>query len=146
MKTIYTFLLALGLFGIVACSGSRKASQTHSPPKLLNEYTFELREISTDPEYGYTEKKPIKVGGASSSEGPKNERRFLNALAGPNGEKITYKRLRSCCAFKSDNSPMGAGMLDVYELEWDGLDKPVQLYINMYDPGEIKAPKDFTIK
>jgi hypothetical protein len=32
----------------------------------------------------------VKVGGAMNSSGPINEKRFLNALLGPKGEKVEY--------------------------------------------------------
>lgn len=35
---------------------------------------------------------------------------------------------------------MGGGLLDIYEVSYEGLEKPVVIYINMYDAGELKAP------
>jgi hypothetical protein len=37
-------------------------------------------------------------------------------------------------------------MLDVYVITWEGQDKPVKLYINMYDEGTMKIPVGFTAK
>jgi hypothetical protein len=119
--------------------------QNNTKPQLLNNQTFKLTEISTDPTYG-TEKNPIKVGGAKDQEGPLNERRFLNALAGPNGQKVSYNRRGSCCPFSSKNGFMGTGMLDVYEVTWKGSTDTVDIYINMYDSDYLKAPMGFTIK
>ncbi|WP_203583477.1 hypothetical protein [Paludibacter sp. 221] len=113
---------------------------------LLNSQTFLLAEVSTDKNYGFSEKKPIKVGGVDRQEGPWNERRFLNALAGPNGEEISYYRLGSCCPVKSKNGLNGIGALDIYRVTWDGSKDTVSLYINMYDYEELKAPVGFTIK
>ena len=112
----------------------------------IDNNTFELTSISSDHTYGYTEANPIKVGGARQSEGPSNERRFLNALLGPNGESIKYYRRGSCCNFKTDNGYFGGGLLDMYEVTYEGLEKPVILYINMYDKEPLKAPKGFTFK
>lgn len=106
--------------------------------------SFLLTEISKDKTYGYTKKNPIKVGGVN--DGPINERRYLNALSGPNGETVHYQRQRSCCAFKTKNGIMGSGLLDIYEIRYDGLEEPIILYINMYDYEELKAPVGFTIK
>ncbi|ULC59337.1 2-dehydro-3-deoxyphosphooctonate aldolase [Flaviramulus sp. BrNp1-15] len=93
-------------------------------------------------------KNPVEVGGYKDSEGPRNERRFLNALAGPNGEKISYYRAGSCCPVKSDNDPFGFGsvMLDNYRVTWENSKDTVSIYINMYDSGKLKAPIGFTIK
>lgn len=115
---------------------------------LKDNQTFVLTEISNDPTYGYSEKNPIQVGGVATKEGPINERRYLNALAGPNGEKVTYHRAGSCCPIKSKNDPFGLGqvMLDNYRVTWEGTKDTVSIYINMYDSGKLKAPKGFTIK
>ena len=96
----------------------------------MDDYTFKIVKYSQDKSYGYTEKNPVKVGGVS--EGPKNERRFLNALVGPKGEAIEYYRIGSCCPFKTKNSSLG-GMLDMYNVTYEGLENDIVLYINMYD-------------
>ncbi|MPN11009.1 hypothetical protein SDC9_158307 [bioreactor metagenome] len=105
-----------------------------------------MTEISADKSYGYTEDNPIKVGGVDKKEGPLNERRFLNALAGPQGEKVSYYRLGSCCIFDTENGLNGRGLLDNYRVTWEGSKDTVSIYINMYDYGQLKAPVGFTIK
>ena len=146
MKNSLILFTTLLLF---ACGNTKEVVEEKAPTKeywpLLNEKTFDLKEISTDKTYGYTEKNPIMVGGVPTSEGPLNERRYLNALAGPKGEYITYTRTGSCCQFESENGFMGSGLLDMYELTWKNQDEPITLYINMYDAGELKAPKGLTI-
>lgn len=109
---------------------------------LLDNNTFQLSGVSTDATYGYTEHNAIKVGG--KRQGPLNERRFLNALLGPQGQKITYKRTGSCCPFKTPNANAGSGLLDVFEITYEGLENPIKLYINMYDYAPLKAPKGFS--
>jgi len=112
---------------------------------LLDHSTFLLTEISTDTTYGYSPENPIEVGGIKADEGPLNERRFLNALAGPNGEEVSYYRAGSCCPIKSKNGFMGRAMLDNYRVTWTGATDTVSIYINMYDYGVLKAPAGFTI-
>ena len=124
---------------ICSCSTSKKAT-------LLDSQTFLLTEVSIDKTYGLSEKNPIKVGGVDKNEGPLNERRFLNALVGPNGERVSYQRAGSCCPMKSRNGFMGMAMLDNYRVTWEGSADTVSIYINMYDYGELKAPVGFTIK
>jgi len=139
----------ISLIGItllfIACSTTKN---TNIKTDLLDNNTFKLTEISTDATYGFSENNPIQVGGVSSNEGPINERRFLNALAGPNGEAISYFRAGSCCPIKSNNNPFGGGsvMLDKYRVTWQGAKDTLSIYINMYDSGVLKAPKGFTIK
>jgi len=129
----------------IACTTTKN---TNIKTNLLDNNTFELIEISTNASYGFSKNNPIQVGGVASNEGPKNERRFLNALAGPNGEAVTYFRAGSCCPIKSKNDPFGTGsvMLDNYRVTWEGAIDTVSIYINMYDSGILKAPKGFTIK
>lgn len=142
----------IGILAIIcSCSSSKKVAvdkRAYSPSErvLVNSQTFLLTEISKDKAYGFTTAKPIEVGGVDKNEGPLNERRFLNALAGPNGEKVSYYRLGSCCPFKTENGFMGGGMLDNYKVTWEGSTDTVSIYINMYDYGELKAPVGFTIK
>ena len=99
---------------------------------------------SVDPTYGYTEKNAIKVGG--DFEGPANERKYLNSLTGPNGEKVSFDRLGSCCAFQTGNSSFGGGMLDRYAVTYEGKKDTVTLYLNMYDKAKLKAPLGFRFR
>lgn len=135
-------------FVLTACASSMRAPQSASfkRPVLADQNTFLLKEISDDTTYGYTQGNAIKVGGAKEQQGPVNERRFLNALAGPNGEEISYARAGSCCGFKTKNSPFDGGLLDVYWVTIEGSADTLRLYINMYDEGPLKAPVGFTIK
>jgi hypothetical protein len=112
-----------------AYNGSTAIVSSNNMPQSTNGEPFDIVIKSTDENYG-TAKDPIKVGGALESKGPLNERRFLNALAGPNGEEITYKRQGACCPFETPNSSFG-GMLDVYAITWEGQTTPLKLYINM---------------
>lgn len=96
--------------------------------------------------YGYSKDNPIKVAGLSDELSARSEHLYLARLRGPNGERITYFRRGSCCAFDTPNSPMGmGGLLDAYEVHYENLGEHVVLYLNMYDPGEIRAPKGFTL-
>jgi hypothetical protein len=146
MKNLLSFFIVL--IALNSCFSSRKTTgYTYGDPEvkqqLIDESTFKISVYSQDKTYGYTEKQPVMVGGVS--EGPKNERRFLNALAGPKGEKVQYYRLGSCCPFKTKNSELG-GMLDKYEVSYEGLDTSFVLYINMYDSDTLKVPVGLKLK
>ncbi|MFA7494261.1 MAG: 2-dehydro-3-deoxyphosphooctonate aldolase [Bacteroidales bacterium] len=142
----------IGVLAIIcSCSSSKKVvvddrEVLPSERVVINGQAFLLTEISTDKSYGFTEKNPVRVGGVDKLEGPLNERRFLNALAGPNGEKVSYYRLGSCCPFNTDKGFNGKGLLDNYKVTWEGSKDTVSIYINMYDYGQLKAPVGFTIK
>lgn len=130
---------------LISCSSTQQASKNVNQ-KLKDNDTFLVEEISTDKSYGFSPKNPVEVGGSKDSQGPLNERRYLNALTGPNGEKISYHRLGSCCPFKSENGLMGAALLDNYRVTWENSTDTVSIYINMYDSGLLKAPYGFGIK
>lgn len=115
--------------------------------EYLDEETYKLTEYADDKSYGFKENNPIDVGGAHESSGPLNERRFLNALLGPNGEKVFYYRAGSCCHFKTPNGLMnGTGLLDRYRVYYLGGKDTLDIYINMYDKGDLKVPVGFTSK
>jgi len=99
-----------------------------------------------DPGYGHSEENPIRVGGGMG-EGPPNQRAFLDQLAGPNGEPLSYSRVGSCCAYFTINGLDGrTGLLDIYEVTWPGQAAPVALYITLYDWDTPLAPVGFTIR
>ena len=142
-----SMLLLLSM--LLACASSksiRTSTSTGKRAELFDETTFVVTEQSTDPTYGLTEGNPVKVGGANEQEGPRNERRYLNALTGPQGQKISYYRLGSCCSFKTENGFLGEGLLDNYRVTWEGSADTVSIYINMYDFGDLKAPVGFGLK
>lgn len=155
MKNIlYTILIALF---ITAC-GSQKATVSNAndsatrksdgryPQILVNKYAFLVEKYADDKSYGYEPENAIKVGGVAQSEGPTNERRFLNALAGPQGEELEYYRIGSCCAQPSENSVYGQALLDKYAVYHEGSKDTLVLYINMYDSEKLMIPKGFTAR
>ncbi len=141
-------ILVFATLIMASCSTSKKVSSVNydNPDKkqeLVDDNTFKITVYSKDKSYGYTKDNPVMVGGGS--EGPKNERRFLNALCGPNGEEIRYYRLGSCCPFETENSAFG-GMLDKYSISYKGLKDDLIIYINMYDSDILKVPVGLGLK
>jgi hypothetical protein len=96
----------------------------------------------TDPvgDYGYSKSNPILVGSLGGSTLVENERIYLDRLRGPHGERVKYQRAGSCCSFPTPNGLPGSGKLDAYLILYGDLAEPVTIYINMYDPGEVRAP------
>ncbi|WP_276498736.1 hypothetical protein [Pontibacter litorisediminis] len=132
----------------LATSGNQATGDTRTTAvEYLNDRTYKLTRQSDDNSYGYEQKNAIKVGGARDQSGPMNERRYLNALLGPNGEEVGYYREGSCCTFKTPNGLMGdAGLLDLYRVYWDGGTDTLSLYLNMYDEGDLLIPVGFTAR
>ena len=98
-------------------------------------------------EYGYTQENPIKVGGVKTSEGPLNEREYLNSLTDLEGNSLSYYRIGSCCRFETPNGAInGKGLLDIYAVYVKGKTDTVKLYLNMYDEDKLLAPRGFKFK
>jgi hypothetical protein len=148
-------IIIAGLTIIIGCASQKTGTTTDSGRgdtrtteiQFLDDNTYLLTEMTVDKSYGYDKSNPIKVGGSKESIGPRNERRFLNALLGPNGEDVKYIRAGSCCAFKTPNGPIdNMGMLDRYRLTWAGSSDTLNIYINMYDKGDLMIPVGLTAK
>lgn len=93
-------------------------------------------EVSDDAEYGYTKDTPIRVGGLPIY-GASRQQRYLRALVGPAGQPITFKR-RGSLAPNRDGV-----IIDLYEVTYAGLDKPIELYLDFYRWDPPKAPRGF---
>lgn len=129
MTKLTTFFAVLILYGTLV-----------NGQELHKDGSMKLTAISTDKKYGYkpNHKTSIKVGTVE------NEYAYLKALRGPNGEKVQYRRIGSCCTFKSKNAIFGEGLLDQYEVYYQGIGEPIILYLNGYDFEMPKSPLGFT--
>lgn len=108
---------------------------------------FILTETANNSEYGYNEFYPINLGFSKyENSNNSNVNRFFNSITGPNGEKVTYKLLETCCPFPSKNNKMGAGTLDLYEIYLDEKASNKKIYINTFEKGKVMCPKGFSIK
>ena len=97
-------------------------------------------DVSDDPDYAYSPKRAVQVGGGPMYLAAR-QRRFLDALRGPAGGPIKYKR-QGQYPLSPPNSLI---ILDAYEVTYEGLDKPIVLYLNGYHFDDaLKAPKGFT--
>ena len=133
--------------GCISTKSMLKNVDNNAPiPSLSKENTFIVTEYSKDLKYGFNEEYPVNVFYVNSNDENLNASRYLNALAGPNGEKITYTKIESCCPFPTKRTEIGAGYLDIYELKWEGQKKPIWLYINIYERGYILVPIGLSIK
>jgi hypothetical protein len=148
MKKILPFISLLILFtSCISTQSTLKNVDDNAPiPRLENNNTFVINEYSKDKRYGYEKEYPINLFYSNTKNETINQQRYLNVLAGPKGEKITYNKLESCCPFPTKRSEMGAGFLDVYELKWEGQQNPVTLYLNIYEKGVLMVPVGLTLK
>lgn len=146
-KTVLFVALLIVTASCVSTKSTLKNVDNNAPiPVLSKDNTFVITQFSTDKRYGYDKDYPINIFYRTSKDESINQQRYLNALAGPKGEKLTYTKSESCCPFPSTKSDMGAGFLDVYEVKWEGQKKPVLLYINIYEKGVLMVPVGFSLK
>ena len=146
-KNLFCLIILFLTVSCVSTKSTLKNVDENAPiPKLSSQNTFVITEYSTDKKYGYDKDYPINVFYYTTKTDNINQERFLNALTGPKGEKISFTKLESCCPFPTKRSDMGAGFLDVYEIKWDGLKKPILLYMNIYEKGYLKVPVGFGLK
>lgn len=140
-------LCTLILASCVSTKSTIKNIDDNAPDLVLTKHhVFQITEYSQDPKYGYDKDYPINIFYKSAQNDSINQPRFFNALAGPNGEKIFFKKLENCCPFPSKKSEFGAALLQVYEVRWMGQKKPIKLYINIYEKSVLKVPVGFTLK
>ncbi|HRL72255.1 MAG TPA: 2-dehydro-3-deoxyphosphooctonate aldolase [Flavobacterium sp.] len=146
-KAILFVTLLLLSASCVSTKSTLKNVDDNAPNLVLSkDNTFVITEYSKDKKYGYDADYPINLFFQNTRNEKLNQERFLNALAGPKGEKITYTKLESCCPFPTKRTDLGAGFLDVYELKWDGQKKPIKLYLNIYEKGILRVPMGLSLK
>lgn len=146
-KTILFIALLLVITSCGSIKSSIKNVDNNAPvPVVGKNNSFVITEYSKDKKYGYDKDYPINIYFRGTKNDTINQKYFLNALAGPKGEKITYTRMENCCPFPTKNSDMGAGFLNVYELKWEGQKKPVLLYLNIYERGLLMVPVGLSLQ
>jgi hypothetical protein len=145
---LFSFVVLLSFFTSCVSTKStlKNVDDTAPIPTLTKENTFVLTAYSKDKKYGYDADYPVNVFFKDAKDENLNAERFLNALAGPNGEKITYTKIESCCPFPTKRVAIGAGFLDIYEVTWQGQSKPIKLYLNIYERGYLLVPIGLSIK
>jgi hypothetical protein len=95
--------------------------------------------VSDEPGFATTKDHAVQVGGGAMYVAAR-ERRYLDALRGPMGEAIQYKRTGSLPLDTNSRT-----ILDLYEITYPGLEKPVNFYLDAYHFDDaLKAPKGFT--
>jgi len=146
-KTILFIALIITIASCSSTQSTLKNTDDNAPDLMLSQdNVFVITVYSKDKKYGYDKDYPVNIFFNNTANETINQQRFFNALAGPNGEKITYTKLENCCPFPTKRSELGAGFLDVYEIKWKGQKKPIQLYVNIYEKGMLMVPVGLSIK
>jgi hypothetical protein len=146
MKKLIFLLIALTTISCVSTKNTiMNIDDKAVMPKVVGE-VFVLTEISTDSKYGFNPDYPINLGFYGSESSNKiNVSRFFNGFLSPNGKKIVYTYVDSCCPFPTKRDKMGAGTLEIYEITWEGNTEKLKIYIDLFEKGQVICPKGFSI-
>lgn len=94
--------------------------------------------VSDDPAFATTKGNAAQVGGGAMYAAAR-ERRYLDALRGPGGEALQYRR-RGSLPLDSE----GRTILDEYEVSYQGLAQPASIFLDAYHFDDaLVAPKGF---
>jgi hypothetical protein len=118
--------LAIGLSA--SATGAQSPQTAGAPPAC---------QVSTDPKFAFTPEQAVRVGGGAMYVAAR-ERRYIESLRGPAGQTLTARRLGQARA------PGKEGILDNWELNYEGLEKPVSIYLDAYHFADPKAPAGLT--
>src|SRR5574343_61316 len=146
MKYFFSIVTALLLTSCVSTKSTIKNVDSTAIRPLIKDKAYLITEYASDEKYGYDQDYPINIGFINEKQEDINIQYFFNGLEGPNGEKINYKKVETCCPFPTKNSLMGAGTIGVYEITFEGSQKKITLYFNTFEKGKIVCPKGFIIK
>ncbi len=146
MKYLFSIITALLLTSCVSTQSTLKNVDNNAVRPAVKDKAYVITEYATDNKYGYDKDYPINIGFIHEKQEDINIEYFFNGLEGPNGEKINYKKVDTCCPFPTQNSLMGAGTIGIYEVSFEGSSKKITLYFNIFEKGKILCPKGFAIK
>lgn len=146
MKYLLSLFIAFILTSCVNTKSTIKNIDNNALRPLIKNKAYVITEYATDSKYGYDEDYPINIGFINEKQEDINIQYYFNGLEGPNGEKISFKKVDTCCPFPTKNSLMGAGTFGIYEVTFEGSNKKMTLYFNIYEKGKILCPKGFSIK
>ena len=117
---------------------------------VSNESLLRIEGVSTSDNYGYKSSEPIKLGVSDFDLSPGYPVKYFNSLTCSLGEELTYKRVRSCCPFKTVNSDKdkfkNVAVLEVFSVQCRHKPEITYLFVNFFDEGPVLAPKGFKYK
>lgn len=146
MKYFFSLLIAFTLTSCVSTKSTIKNIDNTALRPSVRDQAYIITEYATDAKYGYDEDYPINIGFINEKQEKINIQYYFSGLEGPNGEKISYKKVDTCCPFPTKNSLMGAGTIGIYEVTLEGTTKKLTMYFNTFEKGKIVCPKGLSIK
>ncbi|MGX7666087.1 2-dehydro-3-deoxyphosphooctonate aldolase [Flavobacterium pedocola] len=145
-RVFFIFICGLGLTSCISTKSTIKNIDNGSIKPVIKDDTYQLKEYATDKKYGHDSDYPVNIGFIMEINEEKFIKYYFNALEGPKGEEIHYKKAGNCCPFPTMNNKVGGGMLSIYEVTWEGQSKPMLLHFNIFERGKIMCPTGLSIK
>ena len=123
-----------GLLLLTACASSRKSVS----PAAEARGPVQSQPVPEVVAYGLHPEDPVRVGW-----GNPGIMAFFELLRGPEGQRVAWRRVGPCCGAEPDAPRAG---LEVFEVTYEGLDKPVRMYLDPHNGAAIHAPSGFIIQ
>jgi hypothetical protein len=141
--TIYLLLTLIAISCTSTKSTLKNVDYKAVKPKIENN-KYILTTYANDPKYGYDKDYPINLGFANLKSEDYFVKLFFDGITDEEGKAVSYEKIETCCPFPSKHSTMGVGLLHKYKVTFaNGKEK--ELYINLYEKGEILCPNGFKI-
>ncbi|WP_264559087.1 2-dehydro-3-deoxyphosphooctonate aldolase [Flavobacterium sp. N2270] len=146
MKYSIFLLLVMTFTSCISTKSTIQNIDNSAVKPIVKNSMFLFTEYAEDGKYGFDADYPINIGLILERQEQQYLGYFFNGLEGKNGEKISFKKVDTCCPFPTKNNTMGAGTLSIYEYQFEGTNKKGVLYFNILEKGKILCPKGFKIK
>lgn len=146
MKYFFSIITALLLTSCVSTESTLKNVDNTAKRPSFTDGRYILTEYAQDSKYGFDPDYPVNIGFIHDKQETINITYYFNALEGPNGEKISFKKVDTCCPFPTKNNTMGAGTIGIYEVTLEGTTKKLTMYFNTFEKGKILCPKGLSLK
>lgn len=146
MKYFFSIITAIFLTNCVSTESTLKNVDNTAKRPSFTDNRYVITEYADDNKYGFDQDYPVNIGFIHEKQEAINIEYYFNGLEGPNGEKISFKKVDTCCPFPTKNTTMGAGTIGIYEVTLEGTTKKLTMYFNTFEKGKIVCPKGLSIK
>jgi hypothetical protein len=131
----------LFLFGALLVMTTSLAAQQPGPSVVLGAISVPACQTAGDPEYGLVANKAVAIGGGPMYMAAR-QRRYLNALRGPQGQTVTIGDRGSLLLPGDPEHAIIDGYHVSYEVDGKAVEKTI--YMDAYHYDAPKAPAGFT--
>ena len=146
MKYFFSIITVILLTSCVSTESTLKNVDNSAKRPSFTDNRYVITEYAEDSKYGFDQDYPVNIGFINEKQEAINIEYYFNGLEGPNGEKISFKKVDTCCPFPTKNTTMGAGTIGIYEVALEGTTKKLTMYFNTFEKGKIVCPKGLSIK